>query len=294
MMETFLIDESVDYVCIGPLKSVALASEQLERGDPAPECWSKPPSAQCGGTVLVHDVDMRVPALHGEWRAGRLNNLEVENVCGGMVWHESVGGCEGAAKLLHLMQEAGGCVICNDETDEVVSQGIRFIGRYSWNDSRENKEIERLSSECYDTIARGPTCFFMPKDVVADGLLPDVKNRIAGQKKKVKEEVDKLMAAGNGNEEELMDDVAYSLLDAEPDEDPYGLRPFLLPSMSTYSGKNQEKRGAGFSFQDQEYLFGRLWMTPEGKCKAFCFYTYHSPETFDSMTVEDCPVNPNA
>lgn len=43
----------------------------------------------------------------------------------------------------------------------------------------------------------------------------------------------------------------------------------------------------------QEYLFGRLWFSPEdGKCKAFCFYTYGSPDFFAQMRVADVAVCP--
>ena len=300
LMESFLIDESVDYVCIGPLKSVALASEQLERGDPAPECWSKPPSAQCGGTVLVHDVDMRVPALHGEWRAGRLFNALGGHVCGGMVWHESVGDCAGAAKLLHAMEDAGAPMICNKEPEEVLAQGVRFIGRYSWNDTELTKDgfLEQIQEEeyYYSVLASGPTCYFAPKEVVRETILPDIKQRSERLKRRVAEELKKVEGC------EDKDTVAQNIFNGVRPrygaaKDPYELGQYSLPDFTVYEGKccdssGSKKKGVGYAFHLHEYLFGRLWFDQDGNCKAFCFYTYKSPDYFGEMRVEDSPVCP--
>jgi hypothetical protein len=170
----FSIDE--DFVCIGPAESVIRSCVQIEEGcNPPPECWSSPPRfAAVGGTVLVHDVDMRVPVLKGTWKASKLYN-QLGRLAGGMVWHTGEVGAEPklAAKLIRDMENAGAAVICNSENPEVLGQGVRFIGRYSWNVRSDRFHDPVLDQAKYiHGMFPGPACFFLPPSAIRKTFIP--------------------------------------------------------------------------------------------------------------------------
>lgn len=49
----------------------------------------------------------------------------------------------------------------------------------------------------------------------------------------------------------------------------------------TSSRHEAAERGAMLAeFKDQEYMFGRLWFTEDGKLRALLVYTYNKPDAF--------------
>ena len=347
-MDSFAISPSSEldqqtWVSIGPFNSAFRAAKMLESCDQYahPICWSNEVSASFGsGTVLIHDVDMRVPVLPGNWRVAKLLNPFGE-LAGGIVYHEeSVGkDLSDAARLIHAMENSGAPVICNEEPEGVRAQGIRFIGRYSWDqhvkpknkkhqnsnngverdepesqsapweDEDDNPEHEGLNSTVEDddlwTVTQGPTCFFATSDCFVKEIQPFIDSRlkdlhsfadqrvadVLAQRATAKEEKEKKAEAGTGSEEEDPNteemnekEIRETVLnDRDSDEN----RQFFLPPQKIY-----EHGGVGFTFTDDEYLFGRLWFTSptieksSPTCKAFCFFTYCAPDYFGQMTLQ--------
>ena len=129
-MSKFTVALGSEYVCLGPLVSVVLASK-IESC--LSDCWIQKPKTARDGTVLKHSVDNRIKCESGEWDSATLYNT-TGCACGGMVWHHTVGDAKDAAMLIKTMEEQGGIVISNNESDKILELGIRFIGRYDWND----------------------------------------------------------------------------------------------------------------------------------------------------------------
>lgn len=84
-----------------------------------------------GGTVRVHDISFIAPALNGIWEQIPLYpDTDSTTACGALFRHQD--DFRDAADAIMKMERAEGFVICNDPTP-VLSQGVRFIGRYDWN-----------------------------------------------------------------------------------------------------------------------------------------------------------------
>jgi hypothetical protein len=285
-MESFVLDESVNYVCVGPVESALSACVKIESGLEEPKCWRNPPHSYCGGTVLVHDVDVRLPTLHGNWSSGNLFN-QCGHICGGMVWHESVGNTKEAARLLFDMEQAGAEVICNQENQAVLALGIRFIGRYSWQEDNELTD----PALCVDgddddamtryLFERGPTCFFVPQKTFREDVLPQYSERLKCFHSILSHREAEAKAAQSSTDTSDFGEQSKESEDTE-------LQSLRFPSMTRFGNT-----GVGFFFAQQEYLFGRVWFTPEGKCKAFCCYTYASPSFFCQMRLVDQPICPS-
>ena len=187
-----------------------------------------------------------------------------------------------------------------------------------------------LCNDCFPTVTPGPTCYFLPASIVQEQLLPDIRHRVSQTRSIIETAVTKKVEAGEteqypgefqqvvqfsgghgsfqGIQKPFTGDVGVL---PEADSDPYGLQQYALPAMTMYGGRSNsgevedkdkdndgvvldQYRGVGFVFSQQEYLFGRLWLSPEdGNCIAFCFYTYGSPDFFAEMRVANAPVCPD-
>jgi hypothetical protein len=297
-MQSFHID--TPYVCIGPFDAAYSASLQLNKGN-LPTAWSRPASADFpqGSTVLVHDVDVRLPVKTGNWRVGRLFNPH-GIVCGVIYWHSEYASekedLHYAAQLLHRMEDLGASVICNVESESILHEGIRFIVRYSWDviDRETDQLPKEFAEEFYSVFANGPQCFFVSPKIVQSQILPEVATRYEQWNAYVNSRIEQLKSEGKKESYpgELRFGVAYNREDAT-------LASYAFPAYQTYQAKTDEEKGEGGAsvcFPNQEYMYGRAWMdttnTDPSKpvCKAFCAYTYASAECFDYERVEEVPV----
>jgi hypothetical protein len=241
-------------------------------------------------------------------------------MCGGFIWHESVGDSIEAAKLLFEKENAGAPIICNSESDKVLAQGIRFIGRYSWDNNSKQVEDVPITRENNWLVFHGPHCFFAPSNIVQEKIIPMVEEKILNlkpliaaaekqaekrkekwRKLRAKQEQQRQTTTASNEEMEVKDEEEEEADDGRDLEaELYGNRDFVLPPIMNF-----DQQGVGFVFTNHEYMFGRLWMTKGSeeaatavettvlpKCRAFCFYTYASPEYFAQLKVETAPVIP--
>lgn len=82
------------------------------------------------GTVRVHDISFITSARNGLWEQVPLYpDATSTTACGALFRHQD--DFRDAADAIMKMERAEGFVICNDPTP-VLSQGVRFIGRYDW------------------------------------------------------------------------------------------------------------------------------------------------------------------
>ena len=287
-MESFIVDDRTKYMCAGPIGVAFNACKLLEREAPEPTCWQASPRTFSGGTVMVHDVDMRIPVRSGRWIVGRLYTA-MGCICGGMVWHESVGGPQDAANLIRQMEDAGAPVICNTEPNDVLNLGVRFIGRYSWQDSNSENDPLMETLHASHCLHLGPEFYFAPQETIRRTIIPTYTSSMA--------QVDDLVNAAIASRRAANEEEKYNgQFQVEALYDGAGGSPSAFSHLRFPSVAVYDNAGVGFTFANQEYLFGRVWFDKDKdqtQCYAMCFYTYASPDYFAFMRLEEAPVCPS-
>ena len=116
----------------------------------------------------------RLPAMTGNWKAANLT-CSNKGYCGVAIWHtEHVGpNAESVLELIKHFMSMGMNYFEEEPNETCYENGLRSVGRYSWDYFRECFEVhDQVNLEDVQELFTGPHCFFCPLDVYTEYIFP--------------------------------------------------------------------------------------------------------------------------